>query len=52
MQFVGLNLRVYDRNNRTGYLKTGKGHPGRGLVLWTSGFYPVFEDDRFKSREE
>lgn len=50
MQFVRLNLRVHDRNNRTGCLKTGKGHPGRGLVLWASGFHPVFEDDHFESK--
>lgn len=45
-----LNLRVPDRNNRTGCQKTGKGYPGRGPVLWTSRFLPVFEDDHFESR--
>lgn len=50
MQFVGLNLRVPDRNNRTGCLRTDKGHPRRGLVLWANGFHPVFEDDHFESR--
>lgn len=37
-------------SNRAGHIKAEKGHPGIGLMLWASGFHPVFEDDHFESR--